>query len=218
MFDRTTTTGGQTRAERVREGSKERRSQQKEELRRAILTAAAELFVDGGYEHFSLRRVAERIGYTATTIYLYFANKDDLLFQVVFDGWRRFTADFLAAAGSTDDPLEKLRAMLRVYIAFGLEHPAIYGSMFVQKTDFLLHENLYSEGKPVDLFQVLCDTVEAAIEAGIFLPGDVVTYSDAIWAGAHGIVTLCPNMFDDERRRRAVEVVISMVLDGLRRR
>jgi AcrR family transcriptional regulator len=212
------TSGGQTRGDRVREASKERRSLQKQELRRSILTAAAEVFVEHGYEHFSMRQVAERIGYSATTIYLYFENKDDLLFEVVFDGWQRFSDEFLAAAAATDDPLERLRAMGRVYISFGLNNPAVYGLMFVQRTDFLMHENLHSEGKPVDLFVVLCDAVQAAIDAGIFPPGDVIGYSDAIWASVHGIVTLCPSMFDDERRRRAVEIVLSMTLDGLRAR
>jgi AcrR family transcriptional regulator len=210
--------GGRTRGDRVREASKERRSLRKQELRRSILTAAAEVFVAQGYEHFSMRQVAERIGYSATTIYLYFENKDDLLFEVVFDGWQRFSDEFLAAAAASQDPLERLRAMVRVYISFGLENPAVYGSMFVQTTNFLTHENLHSEGKPVDLFVVLCDAVGAAIEAGIFPPGDVVGYSDAIWASAHGIVTLCPSMIDDERRQRAVEIVLSMTLDGLRAR
>jgi AcrR family transcriptional regulator len=216
MGEAIVTPGGQTRGDRVREASKERRSLQKQELRRLILTAAAEVFVEHGYEHFSMRQVAERIGYSATTIYLYFENKDDLLFEVVFDGWQRFSDEFLAAAAATDDPLERLRAMGRVYISFGLNNPAVYGLMFVQRTDFLMHKNLHSEGKPVDLFVVLCDAVQAAIDAGIFPPGDVIGYSDAIWAGVHGIVTLCPSLIDDERRQRAVEIVLSTTLDGLR--
>ncbi len=212
------TTGGQTRGDRVRAASKQRRSLQKQELRRLILAAAAELFLEHGYEHFSMRQVAERIGYSATTIYLYFEHKDDLLFEVVSDGWQRFSDDLLAAAAATDDPLERLQAMGRVYVSFGLNNPAVYGLMFVQRTDFLMHENLHSKGKPVDLFVVLCDAVQAAVDAGIFPPGDVVGYGDAIWAGVHGIVTLCPSLFDDERRQRAVEIVLRMTLDGLRAR
>jgi AcrR family transcriptional regulator len=210
--------GSHTREERVREASKERRSLQKQELRRSILTAAAELFREQGYDHFSLRQVAERIGYSATTIYLYFENKDALLFEVMSDGWQRFSDEFMAAAESSDAPLERLHAMASVYISFGLNNPAVYDLMFVQRSDFLMHKNLHSEGKPVDLFVVFSDAVQAAIDAGIFPPGDVVGYSDAIWAGVHGIVTLCPRMFDDERRKRAAEIVLSMTLNGLRAR
>lgn len=218
MGEAAITSGSETRGDRMRAASKERRALQKQELRGLILATAAELFLEHGYDHFSMRQVAERIGYSATTIYLYFENKDDLLFEVVSDGWQRFSDELLAAAAATDDPLERLQVLGRVYVSFGLNNPAVYGLMFVQRTDFLMHENLHSKGKPIDLFDVLCDAVQAAIDAGIFPPGNVVGYSDAIWASAHGIVTLCPSMFDDERRQRAVEIVLRMTLDGLRAR
>jgi AcrR family transcriptional regulator len=205
-----------TRAERLRAASRERRDQQKQELRASILRAAAELFVEQGYERFSMRQVAERIGYSATTIYLYFENKDDLLFEVVYDGWRRFTEEFLAAAQAGGDPVERLRAMGRCYTRFGLDNPALYDLMFVQRDDFLLHQNLHNEGKPVDLLGVLQGTVAEAIDGGYFRPGSVETYTDAIWAAAHGIVSICPDVVDRERRERAIEVVLSMALDGLR--
>jgi AcrR family transcriptional regulator len=204
-----------TRAERVRLASRERRDLQKQELREKILRAAAELFVETGYERFSLRQVAERIGYSATTIYLYFENKDDLLFEAVADGWARFSEDFLAAASSEGSPLDRLRAMGRAYVEFGIRNRAAYELMFVQRSDFLIHENPQTRGKPVDLFGLLFQTVAEAIEAGFFPPGNVETYSDALWAATHGIVSLCPEVVDSERRERAVEVVLSMALDGL---
>lgn len=68
-----------TRVERTRQASRHRREQEKEELQQLILKAAGELFLEQGYDRFSLRQVAERIGYSATTIYLYFEDKDDLL-------------------------------------------------------------------------------------------------------------------------------------------
>lgn len=207
---------GQTRGDRVKAGSRERREHQKAELRQHILTAAAELFLEQGYEHFSLRQVAERIGYTATTIYLYFQNKDDLLFEVVYDGWRRFSEEFLAAAQRGSDPVERLQSMGRCYVRFALDNPAVYDLMFVRRTDFLVHENPHSGGKPADTFGVLCDTVAEAVDRGIFRSGDVVGFADAIWAAVHGVVSLCPNIFDSERRGRAVEVVLAMVMDGLR--
>ncbi|HLY30098.1 MAG TPA: helix-turn-helix domain-containing protein, partial [Ktedonobacterales bacterium] len=59
-----------TRAERLRAGSRERREHDRQELRQAILDTAAEMLLTQGYAAFSLRKVAERLGYSATTIYL----------------------------------------------------------------------------------------------------------------------------------------------------
>src|SRR5205807_9991232 len=82
-----------TQAERLRQAIRHRQDQEKQELRQTILTTAAELFLEQGYDHFSLRKVAERIGYSPTTIYLYFRDKDDLLFTVVDEGFTRFRSE-----------------------------------------------------------------------------------------------------------------------------
>ncbi|GAC1510811.1 MAG: TetR/AcrR family transcriptional regulator [Chloroflexota bacterium] len=209
---------GQTRGERLRTGSRERRDQQKQELREAILTAAADLFLEQGYDRFSLRQVAERIGYSPTTIYLYFENKDDLLFQVVYEGFRRFNEEMLEALNSSEDPLERLRTAGRVYIRFGLANPAYYQLMFVERTDFLQHERSKGEGKPSDLLIKLEEAVQEAIDAGVLRPGDPAAYADAMWAGTHGVVTLgnCAPMFDDDRRQRAIDAMLTMIFEGLR--
>ncbi len=128
----------ETRDERVRRASQARREQNKADLREQILAAAGEVFLERGYEQFSMRQVAERIGYSATTIYNYFENKDDLLFAVVDQGFERFSADLQAAAESETDPRDKLDAIGEAYVRFGLENPMYYELMFMRRTEFLL--------------------------------------------------------------------------------
>jgi AcrR family transcriptional regulator len=45
-----------------------------------MVDAARELYINEGYEKFTMRRLAEKIGYSPTTLYIYFRGKDDLLF------------------------------------------------------------------------------------------------------------------------------------------
>src|SRR6266550_7943948 len=97
-----------TQAERLRQAIRHRQAQEKQALRQAILTAAGELFLQQGYERFSLRKVAERVGYSATTIYLYFHDKDDLLFTVVDEGFVRFGQVLVAEAQRHLDPWERI--------------------------------------------------------------------------------------------------------------
>src|SRR5215831_8637617 len=124
-----------TQGERLRQAIRHRQAQEKQELRQAILKAAGELFLEQGYERFSLRKVAERIGYSPTTIYLYFRDKDDLLFTVVDEGFARFGQQLAAAAESQEDPWERLIALGRAYVAFGLEYPVYYQLMFMQRAE-----------------------------------------------------------------------------------
>ncbi len=66
-----------------------RRRKHKEELRRAILDAAREIFVRQGYESFSMRKLAEKIEYSPGSVYLHFKNKEEL-FECL--GGREFRA------------------------------------------------------------------------------------------------------------------------------
>ena len=54
----------------ARMGIKERQTRQKEMLRQEILDAARNLFIKDGYENVSMRKIAEKIEYSPTTIYL----------------------------------------------------------------------------------------------------------------------------------------------------
>ena len=179
-----------SREARIRAGSAQRRAARREDTRRAILAAATELFQAQGYEDFSLRQVAEAIGYSPTTIYLYFADKDDLLFHAAMEGFALFGERLQAAYESSSDPAAKLAALGRAYIAFGLEHPVNYRLMFMQRGEFL--DRTPPEGceSVIDSFGLLLRAVQEGLAAGRIRPGDERAYAGMIWAGVHGIVSL----------------------------
>ena len=60
-------------------GVRERRDREREEIRTRILDAARELFATEGYEAVTMRRIADRIEYSATAIYFHFRDKEALL-------------------------------------------------------------------------------------------------------------------------------------------
>lgn len=55
------------------------------EKKQAILTAAAELFTENGFDGTSMNAIAKRAGITPNTIYWYFPGKDDVLIGVLND-------------------------------------------------------------------------------------------------------------------------------------
>jgi AcrR family transcriptional regulator len=205
-----------SREERVRRASKERRDQQKQEVRQAILDAAAELFVEQGYQGFSLRQVAERIGYSATTIYLYFEGKDDLLFTVAEEGFTRFGTQLLATRGEAD-PLRRLHTIGRAYVEFGLDNPHYYALMFIDRGDFLLGYRIGEHKPRLGALDVVERSVQEGIDAGQIKPGSARSYADALWAAVHGIVALHIAMppFDRQRAANAAEAVLEVMIAGL---
>ena len=205
-----------TRGARIRTASRHRREQEKEELRQTILKAAGALFLEQGYDGFSMRRLAESIGYSPATLYLYFRDKDDLLFTVVDEGFKRFGEQLARAAASTNDPRMRLDALGQAYVSFGLRHPVYYQLMFMRRVDFLTQPRAGEQQPRLEAFRVLQDAVQAAMDAGVMQPGDAQSCSDALWAMMHGIVALAISMpmFDAARVQKLTTVARDMIFKG----
>lgn len=56
-------------------GILERKEKQREEIRKMILEASMQLFVKEGFENVSIRKIADLIEYSPTTLYIYFKDK-----------------------------------------------------------------------------------------------------------------------------------------------
>ncbi|WP_437724986.1 TetR/AcrR family transcriptional regulator [Sorangium sp. So ce861] len=216
---KTLKTDGATQAERLQASSLQRREQQKENLRGAILAAAGELFLEQGYETFSMRQVAERIGYSATTIYRYYENKDDLLFAIVHEGFTEFLRALVAAAESTADPGERMVALGAAYVRFGMQNPVHYRLMFMQRLDFVFDQRKDEQQPMVGSFDVLQRAVASAMEAGAIQRGDVERHSQVVWALVHGITSLAlanGGRFSPDDVDRTMEIAMKMMVRGLR--
>ena len=57
-----------------------------------IRAAALRVFSRDGYAHFSLRAVAREIGLSAPALYRYVESRDQLLFELRAEGFRRLAA------------------------------------------------------------------------------------------------------------------------------
>src|SRR5271167_4220605 len=104
-------------------GVKERKARQKRFLRQEILDAASELFVREGFENVSMRRIADKIEYSPTTIYLYFRDKAELLENVCQETFAGLMKRLSVIGEQSGDPVERLKKGLLAYIDFGVENP-----------------------------------------------------------------------------------------------
>jgi AcrR family transcriptional regulator len=80
--------------------------------RREIVEVAAELFRKNGYAHTSLNDVGAALESDRATIYYYFANKKELLHEVVRDVVAQTAKDALEIQRRQATPPEKLRELI----------------------------------------------------------------------------------------------------------
>src|ERR1700722_722165 len=99
-----------------------RRQKHKEELRRIILDAAQNIFAHEGYENFSMRKLAERVGYSPASVYLHLKNKEELFECLVEESFARLlrTLTSLQDGQKRGNPVDELKMGALAYVEFGL--------------------------------------------------------------------------------------------------
>ena len=175
-------------------GIKERREREKSDTRDKILDAARELFITQGYDGVSMRKVAEKIEYSPTAIYLHFADKEDLFRQLCNQDFARLSEVFQSSAMPLD-PVERLKQIGRTYVGFGLQYPNHYKLLFMTPhppAPLIEEDNEIRSNPEVDAYAFLKLTVEQAIEAGCFREElrDSELLSQTLWGAMHGVISL----------------------------
>src|SRR5262245_29504199 len=201
-------------------GSKQRREREREELRQEILDAARELFVREGYENVSMRRIAEKIEYSPTTIYLYFEDKASLLHAICEETFARLLTQLETIPRKSLDPIDGLRRGCRAYVDFGLKYPNHYKVTFINHPQHPRDKKKHSREQSMGMkaYGHLRAAVEACIRAGQFRDSDIDAATQVMWAGGHGITSLLITMpeFPWARKSELIDMMIDTLISGLK--
>jgi len=202
-------------------GIAERKIREKANLRQEILDAASELFAREGYANVSMRKIAEKIEYSPTTIYLYFKDKTDLLNQICEETFGKLVEKVAAIEErGAGEPVDCLEKGMRAYIEFGLEYPNHYEVTFITPlADFLQKEQFPYEGSTGQkAFEYIVRQVTRSMEHGQIKNGDIAATSQAIWAAIHGVTALLISHqdFPFVEKNILIDRVVEMTLNGLK--
>jgi AcrR family transcriptional regulator len=191
-----------------------------EQLRKDIVEAVKELLREtDDVDAVSIRAVAQRVGVTAPSIYLHFADKDALLDAVVSDVFADLDTALAKAAADAKTPLEQVLAEGTAYVRFALQHPEHYRVALMQpcttppEVDDVLRDCA---------FMRLHASVEECMNSGVFPAGDPYPIALDLWSAAHGIASLLiakPYIswgdVDEFTHRALTAAVLGHVVDGL---
>jgi AcrR family transcriptional regulator len=148
------------------------------------------LFVEEGFSKVSVRKIAERIQYSPTTLYLYFKDKNEILFHCCESGFEKMLAQNIALT-LISDPIERLHQMGVNYLNFGLENPEYYDLMFIQDAPMsALHDMGAGWSSGDQSLEALKMIVQEAMEKGQLVSAKVETVAMAVWGMVHGLVSL----------------------------
>jgi AcrR family transcriptional regulator len=86
-------------------------------VRGSILEVAARLYSERGYAATSIRDLADAAGISSSTMYHHFANKQQILFEIVMDFMRTFDSEIVPSlADGNSTPTERIIRAVRLHL------------------------------------------------------------------------------------------------------
>lgn len=185
-----------------------RRQQQREEVRRAILDATEALLLEGGYDAFSMRRLAKRCGYTAPSIYHHFGDKQGLFDAVIDERVRRLLVR-LRRVPRSDDALSDLLALAEAFAQFGLQNPTHYRLLTAPGPDSAPPSRAGEEVRS------LFDGPINAVFDGQLGDDDHEEVRQCLWVLIHGVISMQTARPDEGWSDSLLRTALEAMLRGL---
>ncbi|MDQ4098188.1 MAG: TetR/AcrR family transcriptional regulator [Actinomycetota bacterium] len=138
----------------------------------------------------SIRAIADAVGVSPPSIYLHFADKDELIHAVCQQQFRRLDVLVDQTLGDVADPIERLRRRGQAYVRFGVDHPEHYRIMLMGKSHFSAED--YERGvlPGMPSFMALVQNVQDCMDSGAFARDDPLVVATVLWAAVHGMTSL----------------------------
>jgi AcrR family transcriptional regulator len=145
-----------------------------------ILTYAAKIFAEKGYDRATLHQIAEAVGMKKGSLYYYISSKEDLLFQItnsMIDYWIKELEKVTQADIS---PQEKLKQAIKTHVnllAGDFERLCVFLHEYKSLTPAWREKIIIKRNEYEDLFYQI---VKEGIETGVFQPYDAKVITLAI--------------------------------------
>jgi AcrR family transcriptional regulator len=201
-------------------GSAERKERAAQQLRKLILTTAMELFLEEGFENVTIRRIAGKIEYSPATVYLYYRDKNEILYSLHAQGFEMLYEQQKKLL-AVRDPWERLRRHGKVYVSFALENPEYYDLMFIMRGPAAKMKEKKDWESGLRSYEFLKENVKQCMEAGYLKKSneDVATF--AFWSLTHGIASLVIRerciMFPEEHLNEIIDGARNYLMDTIKK-
>jgi TetR/AcrR family transcriptional regulator len=184
-----------------------RRGEEKERRRAEILDAAEALYAKKGWDALTVDQVARSARLSRALVYVYFRDKEDLLFAIGERAMRLLHDRFEAAIAGTARGMDQVDAIGRAYMGYAHEFPHYFDFCTRFQSHSMEADSSTNEGACQVAGDQVLGTVVQAIETGIrdgsirADVGDPMLLALTLWAFTHGIIQIAMAKGSDLARR-----------------
>lgn len=197
-------------------GSKDRILRLKDETRTNILAASLDIVKEEGWPALSMRKIADKIEYTAPIIYEYFSNKDAILKELTRQGFIKLARLMEEAQSKFEDPALQLEAMWLAYWNFAFAEKELYQVMYgVEMNCCAMTTNCPDTIMPADmLWEKIKEIVPADRQTDDYIDTKYYTF----WSVVHGLISInmTRQLTSDDINRQVLKDAIGGIINSIK--
>lgn len=185
-------------------------------LREEILEVSKEILIKDGFSKMSMRRIAKRANVSATSIYLHFKNKDDLLVTLIEESIAKLKCALMEVLDPSGDLINQLEIISRKYVDYALNHPQEYEIIYMVRPEEMPK---YPEEKFRDVrsaYELIADVISEGKRKEFIEVEDSLISAYTLWAQIHGVVSVILNKRLDTRipQDQFIDHAIEQIVKG----
>lgn len=197
-------------------GSKDRILRLKDETRTNILAASLDIVKEEGWSALSMRKIADKIDYTAPIIYEYFSNKDAILTELTRQGFRKLALLMEEAISRYEDPAEQLEAMWLAYWNFAFAEKELYQVMYgVEMNCCAMSASCPDVKMPADM---IWDKIKEIVPPDKQSEEYIDTKYYTFWSVVHGLIAInmTRQLTSEEINRQVLKDAIGGIINSIK--
>lgn len=169
-----------------------------------------------GYSSLSMRKIAKEIGVSATSIYLYFENKDHLVHTLIEESVEELSRAIEQSAAQKISTIDKFEAIIRAYVEFAMSYSEKYQVIYVMLSSEMSRYPKEKFRKARRGYALLESVIKKGIEEGLMELDEPQIAAYSIWAQLHGVISVVLNQRLDSKidRNKFIEESIEHIVQG----
>lgn len=138
----------------------------------------------------SMRKIANEVDVSATSIYLHFKNKDELILALIETSIAKLANVLQQQLEDGDDPIRKLEKLADEFIHFALNHPQEYEIIYMVRPEEMPKFPKEKFNQIRKIYELLADIIEEGQQRGVLHVQDPLLSAYTVWAQLHGVASV----------------------------
>ena len=182
---------------------------QEQRMKGYFIQSTKELLRGEGLRAVSVRNIAEQAGYSYATLYNYFRDVNDLIFECVKDFQEECEAIVLEETKSIPRGTERLKGIVTSYAKYFVQYPGIFELFFIERVS-----DISRQTHSIDLIDSFLDRLcseewDYCLQAGIFEEEEAERIQDLLKYTVTGLL-----LFYINRKKPETYADFIRIMDG----